>query len=41
LYEFIEAKDSTMHEVKGELVRTDNALKNYSKLRAAGFDITI
>ncbi len=41
LYEFVENEDSTLDNVKGELKRTDNAFRNYSKLMAAGFNIKI
>lgn len=41
LYEFVENKDSTQDCVKGELRRTENSFRNYSKLRAAGINIII
>ncbi len=41
LYEFVENKDSTQDCVKGELRRTENPFRNYSKLRAAGINIII
>lgn len=41
LYEFVENEDSTLDNVKGELKRTENAFRNYSKLMAAGFNIKV
>ncbi len=41
LYEFVENEDSTLYNVKGELKRTENAFRNYSKLMAAGFNIKV
>lgn len=41
IYEFVENKDSTLKEVKGELKRTENPFRNYTKLHSAGFDIQI
>ena len=41
LYEFVEYEDSKSNEVKGELKRTDNQFKNYTKLKSAGINIRI
>jgi len=41
LYEFVENENSTLDNVKGELKRTENAFRNYSKLMAAGFNIKV
>jgi len=41
LYEFVENEDSTLDNVKGELKRTENDFRNYSKLMAAGFNIKV
>ena len=41
LYEFVEHDSSTLDKVEGELRRTENSFRNYSKLKAAGINIKI
>ncbi len=41
LYEFVEYENSTLDNVKGELKRTKNSFRNYSKLQVAGINIKI
>lgn len=37
LYVFVEDENTTLHKVSGRLLRTDNPLKNDTKLRLAGY----